>query len=283
MKLEDIQSTCPPNWCPGCGNFGIFTAFKNAAVEKGWNSSNSVLVTGIGCHNNILNAIKITSVKGLHGRGVPVATGIKLANHKLNIFVFTGDGDCLGEGGNHFIHAARRNHDINVLIHNNGLYSLTTGQASPATQAGAKTKSTPFGNPDKAFSIPALAIASGATFVARGYALDTPKLTELIKKAQEHQGFSVIDILQPCITLNKELTPTFYKENTYYLEESYDSTNKEEAFKKSLEWGPKQIPLGIIYQEEKPSFEASVPQLKEKTLIEIPLERNIGDLLKKYS
>lgn len=282
-KPEELNTACKPTWCPGCGNMAILAAFKNAAVAQGWDNTNSVLVAGIGCHGNIVNFIKLTSFEGLHGRAIPVATGIKLANHKLNVFVFSGDGDGLGEGTNHFVHAARRNHDLTIFIHNNGLYSLTTGQTSPTSPRGFKSKSTPSGNPDNPISPVTLAIASGATFVARAYSPDIPKLAELIIKANEHQGFSVIDILQPCITFNKEQTPLFYQENTYHLGTDHDPANKEAAFKKSLEWGEKQIPLGIFYQVDKPSYESQLPQIKEKPLIENFQARNLEDLFKKYT
>src|SRR3972149_490933 len=132
-SMQDLKTQCFPNWCPGCGNLAIWSAFKNAAVANTWDNANTALVAGIGCHGHMVNFVKITSFEGLHGRALPVATGVKLANHDLNVFVFTGDGDCLGEGGNHFIHACRRNHDLTVIIHDNSLYSLTTGQTSPTT------------------------------------------------------------------------------------------------------------------------------------------------------
>lgn len=283
MKLEELTTICKPTWCPGCGNFGLWGAFKNAAVLKGWDNTNTCLVAGIGCHGHILNFTKITSVEGLHGRAIPVATGIKLANNKLNVFVFTGDGDCFGEGGNHFIHACRRNHDLTIIIHDNALYSLTTGQTCPTTPLGEKTKSTPNGNLDNPINPVALAIASGATFVARAFSSDLPGLQEIIIKASEHQGLSVIDVLQPCTTLNKDYTTQYFQANCYKLDASFDPSNKVEAFKKSLEWGPKQIPLGIIYQEDKPSYESQIIQIKEKPLIEIPIERNLEELFKKYT
>ena len=282
--LTDLQTPCFPTWCPGCGDFAIWAAFKNAAVEKDWNSTNTVLTAGIGCHGHIINYVKINSFEGLHGRAIPVATGIKLANHRLNVFVFTGDGDCLAEGGNHFIHACRRNHDLTIILHDNAIYGLTTGQTTPTTPHSFKTKSTPSGNFDWPISPVSLAIASGATFVARVFATDIQKLTEIIIKANDHKGFAVVDILQPCITFNKDYTLTFIKDNSYYLDEKYDPSNKAEAFKKSLEWGKKQIPLGIFYQEDKPSYESQLPQLSEKPLIENPpVKRNLEELFKKYT
>ncbi|OGL59728.1 hypothetical protein A3H10_03160 [Candidatus Uhrbacteria bacterium RIFCSPLOWO2_12_FULL_46_10] len=282
--LADLSTPCSPNWCPGCGDFAIWAALKNAMVRQGWDNTNSVLVAGIGCHGHIINFIKLTSFEGLHGRAIPVATGIKLANHRLNVFVSTGDGDCLAEGGNHFVHACRRNHDLTILIHDNAIYGLTTGQTSPTSPHGFHSKSTPAGNIDEPISPVTLAIASGATFVARGYASDIPKLTELIIQANDHQGLSVVDILQPCVTFNKDYTHEFFQKNTYYLGNNYDRTNREAAFKKSLEWDAQKIALGIFYESNKPSYESQLPQLAEKPLIENPLARiEMNDLFKHFS
>jgi len=286
MTLEELKTPYTPNWCPGCGNFNIWAAFKNAAVKEGWDNTNTALVAGIGCHGHLLNFIKLTSFEGLHGRAIPVASGLKMANHRLNVFVHVGDGDCLGEGGNHFVHAARRNHNITVLLHDNALYALTAGQTSPATGKGVKTKSTPAGNPDEPTYPLALAIASGATFVARAYSGDMPKLTELIIEANKHKGFAVIDILQPCVTFNKICTHSMYVQNTYYLGNDYDPTNKKEAFEKAYEFGEKKIPLGVFYKEEKPSSEEGYSQISETPLVDqdVKLELDgLTNLFKKYT
>jgi len=280
---KKFQTPNKCTWCPGCGNFGIWTAFQKAALKAGWDNSNSVLVAGIGCHGHIVNFIKITSFEGLHGRPIPVACGIKMANHKLNVFVFTGDGDCLGEGGNHLVHAARRNQDITVLIHDNAVYGLTVGQTSPRSPKNYKSKSTPMGNIDEPLNPLQLAIISGATFVARWYAGDISGLADLIIKANRHKGFSVIDILQPCVTFNYQYTHTFYQKNIYKLEKNYDKTNKEEALRRAGEWGNKKIPIGVFYQVKKPTHEEQIISLKKKTLIERPLKkRDIHQLLKDY-
>lgn len=284
MTLQELTTPCSPTWCPGCGNMPIWAAFKNAAVAEGWDNTNTALVAGIGCHGHILNFTKITSFEGLHGRALPVAGGIKMANHNLNVFVFTGDGDCFGEGGNHFLHTARRNHNLTVLLHDNGLYALTTGQTSPLTPIGTKTKSTPQGNPDEPINPLALAITAGATFIARAYASDIPKLTQIIIEANKHQGFSFIDILQPCVTFNKQFTHQFFQENTYQLDKSYDPTNKFLAYEKAHEFGFKQIPLGIFYQVAKPSYESQIPQIKNAPLVHQPMSRsNLSDLFKSYT
>ena len=284
MTLAELQTPYAPNWCPGCGNLNIWAAFKNAAVQEGWDNTNTALVAGIGCHGHILNFVRLTSFEGLHGRALPVASGLKLANNRLNVFANVGDGDCLGEGGNHFVHAARRNHDITVLLHDNALYALTAGQTSPATGKGVKTKSTPVGNPDEPIYPLVLAIASGATFVARAYSGDMPKLTELIIEANRHKGFAVIDILQPCVTFNKVCTHVMFQKNTYYLGDDYDPTNKEKALIKAYEFGEKSIPLGIFYKVEKPTVESQFSQISERPLVDQEPNINGIDLLfKKYT
>jgi 2-oxoglutarate ferredoxin oxidoreductase subunit beta len=242
----------------------IWAAFKNAAVKEGWDNTNTALVAGIGCHGHIVDFTKLTSFEGLHGRALPVACGIKFVKPDLNVFVFTGDGDCFGEGGNHFLHTARRNHNLTVILHDNGLYALTTGQTSPLSPQGFKTKSTPQGSPDEPINPLALTITAGATFVARVYAGDISKLTETIIEANNHQGFSFIDVLQPCVTFNKQFTHQFFQENTYQLATSYDPTNKIAAYEKSHEFGLKQIPLGIFYKSDKHTPESNAIDHNQK-------------------
>lgn len=270
-------------WCPGCGDLAIWAAFKRAALEAGWDNTNTALVAGIGCHGHIVNFLKITSFEGLHGRAIPVATGLKMSNHRLNVFVVTGDGDCLAEGGNHFIHAARRNHNITVLLHDNAIYALTTGQTSPRSPPGYKSKSTPDGNLEEPLHPLNLALAAGATFLARAYAGDIAQLTSIIRAANEHPGFAVVQVLQPCVTFNQLYTHQFYQENISALDASYDPTNFQAAFNKTLEWGIKQIPVGILYQVQRPTYEAELPQLACRTLVEQgPIKRPIAKMVKLY-
>lgn len=283
-QMSDLKTPYMPNWCPGCGNMSIWGAFKQAAVKENWNNENSVLVAGIGCHGHIVNFTKLTSFEGLHGRALPVAAGVKQANHRLNVFVFTGDGDCFGEGGNHFIHACRRNHDLTVLLHDNNLYALTTGQTSPLSKHGFVTKSTPQGNPDEPFNPIALAITAGATFVARAYSGDMPFLADIIIQANKHKGMSVVQILQPCVSFNKVCTHGFYQEHTYKLPADYDPSDKMAAYIKAQEFGEKSIPVGVIYKSDKPSYEEQIAQIATKPLIDQPVDRgNVGELFKKYS
>jgi len=280
--ISELGTKVFPTWCPGCGNFGIWAAFKSAAASQGWDNTNTQITAGIGCHGHIVNFVKLNSFEGLHGRAIPVASGIKYANNKLNVFVFTGDGDCIGEGGNHFLHACRRNPNITVLLHNNNIYGLTTGQTSPTTSHGFKSKTTPFGNFDEPLSPVSLAISSGATFVARCYSNDIKKLTELMIAANNHPGMAIIDILQPCITYNNECTASFFKENIYDLPADYDPTNKVAAFQKSLEWGAKQIPVGLIYKENRPTAEQEFSENGDVSIVTNSLKtRDISELLAK--
>ena len=280
--MNKFETKNIPNWCSGCGNFAIWTAFKEAALKQGWDSSNTVFTAGIGCHGHMVNFVKITSFEGLHGRPIPLASAVKVVNHKLNVFVFTGDGDCLAEGGNHFVHSSRRNDDITVILHDNAIYGLTVGQTSPRSPRGYRSKSSPGGNIQKPINPLQLAIVSGATFVAREYSGDIPRLTELIIKANEHKGFSLVDILQPCVTFHKQYTHTYFQKKIYQLDKDYNKTDKEKALQKAGEWDEK-IPVGIFYQVEAPAHHEEIPQIKKRTLKDIPLKkRDISGLLKKH-
>ncbi|OGH58942.1 MAG: hypothetical protein A2725_04320 [Candidatus Magasanikbacteria bacterium RIFCSPHIGHO2_01_FULL_33_34] len=279
---KDLKTPIDINWCPGCGNFGIWKAFSDAAVEKGWDNTNTVLAAGIGCHGHIVNFIKLTSFEGLHGRAIPLACGIKMANSRLNVFVFTGDGDCLAEGGNHFINGARRNHDITIILHDNAIYGLTTGQASPRSPKNKKTKSTPDGNHDEPIDPLRLALSAGATFLGRVYAGQPKELKEMMIAANEHKGFSVVQILQPCVTFDKLYTHQYFRENIYQLGNDYDFTSREAAFAKTFEWGEKKIPVGIFYKVDEPTNESQISQIQQKPLIKLPLKRNLSKLLAKY-
>jgi 2-oxoglutarate/2-oxoacid ferredoxin oxidoreductase subunit beta len=248
-------------WCPGCGNFGILPALKQALAELDLQPHQVVLASGIGQAAKTPQYINVNGFNGLHGRSVPAAQGIKLANKDLKVIITSGDGDSFGEGGNHLMHGIRRNVDITHLVHENQIYGLTKGQASPTTDLGHKTKMQVQGVITEPLRPLALAITLGCTFVARSYSADKKHLVSIIKAAISHEGYALVDILQPCVTFNHINTYGWYKERSYYLDESYDSSNKEEAYKKALEWGDK-IPLGIIYKEDKPIFREKIPYLE---------------------
>ncbi|MEJ5228121.1 2-oxoacid:ferredoxin oxidoreductase subunit beta [Thermodesulfovibrio sp.] len=264
--LDDFKGQ-KPAWCPGCGNFSILRAFNEAIVELGLSPHEFVIVSGIGQAGKFPHYTRCHTFNGLHGRTLPVATGIKLTNHKLKVFAVAGDGDCYGEGGNHLIHAIRRNIDVKLFVHDNQIYGLTKGQASPTSMKGMVTKVQPFGVFSEQFNPLTLAIALNCSFVARAFAGDIDHLKGLIKEAVNHRGFTLIDILQPCVSFNKVNTFEWYKERVYRLSDDYDPTDRVKAFEKSLEWGER-IPIGIIYRVNKPSLEEQIPIISSETLVE---------------
>jgi 2-oxoglutarate/2-oxoacid ferredoxin oxidoreductase subunit beta len=244
-----------PAWCPGCGNFGILSAVKKALVELKLNPEQVLMVSGIGQAGKLPHYTRANTLNMLHGRTLPAAAGAKLVNPTLTVIAVGGDGDGYGEGGNHFIHAARRNHDITYLVHDNQIYALTKGQPSPTSDFGFVTGTSPHGSSVSENPV-TVAIAAGATFVARGFAGDVDHLSGLIKKGITHRGFSLIDILQPCVSFNHKNTYEWYRERIYKLndDENYIRDDKIAAFTKALEWGDR-IPTGIIYEHDVPSYE----------------------------
>lgn len=283
-KIDNFQTPYKITWCPGCGNFAILQALKNAFLELGLEPDNILAVYGIGCHGHMVNYLKTYGFESIHGRALPIATGAKIANKNLNVIAIVGDGDQLGEGGNHLIHAARRNIDITCIIHNNQLYALTVDQASPTSQTGFKTRSTPEGVIDEPLNPLSLAIASGASFVARSFAGRISHLTKIIVEGIKHRGFSLIDVLQPCVTFNYLNTYSWFYQRVYDIsEQGHNPQDKILAFKKALEWGDK-IPIGIFYKEDRPIFEEKLPQLKGEILAEKSIEEiNIKELLREFS
>ena len=271
LTIADFKTAFMPNWCPGCGDFGIWGSLKNAVVAKEWGPSDFCLVYGIGCHGHMVNFLKSYAIETLHGRPIPVAQGIRLANHKLPVIIIAGDGDTFGEGTNHLVHIARRNVNTTMIVHDNQVYGLTTGQTAPTAQKGFKTKSTPSGVLEEAINPAAIALSAGATFVARGFAGDIPGLTKLIIEALNHKGFAFVDVFQPCVTFNHVNTYQWWREHLVQLDSSYDVTNRAQAFAKALEWDDK-IPMGILYQIDKPTYEEETPQIKEAALVDQPLE-----------
>lgn len=275
-----------PTWCPGCGDFGIWAALKNALVAKNIDPSKAIFVYDIGCNSNMFMALKVHGFESLHGRPIPLAEGIKLAASDVPVFVIGGDGGTFGEGTNHLIHAARRNININVIVHDNKIYGLTTGQASPTTPRGTKTKTTPQGNIEDVYNPLSIVLSGGASFAARGFAGDIPYLTSLIVKAIEHKGFSFLDILQPCVTFNHLNTYPWYRERIYKLEETdYKPDNLMKALEKSYEayFKDEKIPLGVFFQDERPTYEEQLPQLKSMPLRDQPVvSPDLNDLFNEF-
>lgn len=261
MKFK-LDTYAENTWCPGCGNFGILTAARQAIselVEEGYPLNKFTLVAGIGCHAKIYDYININGFYSIHGRVLPTAIGIKMANPDLIVIGFGGDGDTYAEGTAHFIHAARYNANITMVVHNNQVFALTTGQATPTSEKGYRGKSTPEGKWDEPMNPILLALTAGATFVARGYAYDVKHLTWLIKEGVKHRGFAFIDVIQPCVTFHN-IAP-YVRERMYKLEETdHDPTNYQDALKRAMEWNynldPKaKIPIGIFYKVERETLE----------------------------
>ncbi|NCU41219.1 MAG: 2-oxoacid ferredoxin oxidoreductase [Candidatus Moranbacteria bacterium] len=246
MNNFDLSHKVDIAWCPGCGNFGILSALKMALDELGIDPKRTVLSSGIGQAAKTPQYIKAHYFNGLHGRSLPVAEGIKVSHPELTVLADSGDGDMYGEGGNHFLHAIRRNSDITTLVHNNMIYGLTKGQASPTTPKGLATPLQKGGVWQEPFNPIAVAIAQGISFVARANIGNLQHTKEMIKQAVLHKGFALVDIFQPCVVFNKVNTYMWYKEHTYVLDEAYDPYNRSEAIK--VAWDEEKFALGIIYK-----------------------------------
>lgn len=263
--VEDFRGMAPA-WCPGCGNFPILKTFKEVMAELGIEPHRYMLVSGIGQAAKFPHYTRGNTFNGLHGRALPAAIGIRLANHEMPVLVTTGDGDCYGEGGNHLMAAMRRNVNIKLFVHDNQIYGLTKGQPSPTTGEGTVTKNMPFGVISGQFSPMALAVALDCSFAARAFAGDAEHLKGIVKAAIGHKGFSLVDILQPCVSFNKVNTYDWYRQRVYKLETEHDPTDRAAAFAKALEWGDR-IPLGVIYRHGRPTFEERFPVLGGKPLV----------------
>jgi 2-oxoglutarate ferredoxin oxidoreductase subunit beta len=240
-------------WCPGCGNFGILRAVKQALAAKGFKPSQVLFVSGIGQAAKAPHYLNANLFNGLHGRSLPVATGAKLANQDLVVIAESGDGCFYGEGGNHFLAAIRRNIDITMLVHNNQVYGLTKGQASPTSAEGFVNKAQPEGSFSAPFNPVGVAVAMKAGFVARGFSDMTEPLADLIGQAISHTGFSLVDVLQPCVSFNRVNTREWYRERCKPLPEGYDPTDWHGAMETAQQWG-ETIPVGVIYRNTRPPF-----------------------------
>ncbi len=274
MLPLDLYDSIEPAWCPGCGNFPMLKAFKQALAELEIRPQDILVVSGIGQSNTF---------NGIHGRTLPVATGVRLANPHLKVVVTTGDGDCYGEGGNHLLAAFRRNPDLTLVVHNNQVYALTKGQASPTSDQGFKSLIQPAGVPYPPLHALALAVAQDCSWVGRGFAGQPEHLTELYKQAISHKGFALLEVLQPCVSFNKVNTYKWYQSRVYRLEEEpgYDPENELWAYQKAKEWGDR-IPLGVIYLKPRPILEEAYPALNAGPLATWRLERPVNELLQDF-
>ncbi|MGB8953064.1 MAG: 2-oxoacid:ferredoxin oxidoreductase subunit beta [Candidatus Aminicenantales bacterium] len=280
MRRKEEYHLENPTWCRGCGLYGIFDALKRAAASLDMDPEQTVIVTGIGCHGRMNNYFKAYGVHGLHGRTLPLAAGVKLCNPGLRVIGVSGDGDAYAIGQGHFIHAVRRNMGLVYLVVNNRIYGLTEGQISPTSEMGFVSISTPYGSKEYPLDGPTLALAAGGTFIARGFSGETAHLAKLIQSAMRHQGFALIDILSPCVTHNKAKTYGWYRENIYFLDEesSFDPSSQVEAWRTLRE--SKKIPVGLIYQEQRPTFEDLVLPDKNKPIAHADLKAEVSGLEK---
>jgi 2-oxoglutarate ferredoxin oxidoreductase subunit beta len=259
-KLEDYKSAEKPTWCPGCGDFGVLNAVYNALLAKGYNSKDVVCISGIGCSSRLPYFMSTYGFHSIHGRAMPVATGIKVGNPELKVLAFGGDGDAFAIGAGHFVHAVRRNLDITYIIMDNAIYGLTKGQTSPTSMVGFQTKTTPHGSVDRPLNPLLLAITAGATFVARAFSGKPKELADLVVQGIDHKGFSVVHVYSPCPTFNKVNTFKSYREEIQPIPEGHDPSDKVAAMALANSMEP--LYVGCLFQErDVPSYEESVGKL----------------------
>jgi 2-oxoglutarate ferredoxin oxidoreductase subunit beta len=272
-----------PTWCPGCGNYTILSCLNNSLDQLKLKPDQVVLVYDVGCSSNMADFVFSYGFHGLHGRALPVAAGIKLANPELQVIAIIGDGGAYGEGLNHLIGLTNGNHDISVIVHNNFSYSLTTGQKSPTTPQGTITPSTPQGNPDKPFNPIVTSLINHASFVSRGLTSEPKLLTELITAALKHTGFALVDVLQLCPTYNPVRNAQWYQKHTYRLDQTkHDSSNFSQALKRAQETDPS--PLGIFYQQSRPTFLQQISLASQKPLAQQAIDQiNLTGLLQAFA
>lgn len=270
MRKEKDYHLCDPTWCSGCGIYAIFSALKKTAFTLEMKPEEMVVVTGIGCHGRLNNYFNAYGFHTLHGRSLPVAQGIKLANKKLSVIAISGDGDAYSIGLGHFIHAIRRNVNLTYIVVNNMIYGLTQGQTSPTSRKGFVSKSTPLGSKESPLCGPHLALVAGGTFIARGFSGAPKQLATLLEKGIQHTGFSLIEVFSPCVTHNLANTYDWFRNNTFDVdqEKGYDPKNREKAW--AFLQNKEKLAMGMLYQEKGNSFDDLVLPLK-LPLVQSPL------------
>ncbi len=285
VKAEDFDLDRENTWCPGCGNFAILDVVKETLANLGLPPHKVQVISGIGQAGKMPGHFRVNTFNVLHGRALPAATGVSLANNGLKILAIGGDGDGLAEGGNHLIHAARRNIDVTYMMHNNMVYGLTKGQFSPTSDKGLKTPTTPDGNPTAGLNPVQLLLGLKASFVARSFSGNKEQLGNIIAKAIEKPGFAFIDILQPCPSFNKVNTHGWFKKRVYDInEEGHKPDNLSEAFKAAMEWGER-IPTGIFYdeQEARPVFNEALTDSQDQPLVKAELDpMDVEEIMKEH-
>jgi 2-oxoglutarate ferredoxin oxidoreductase subunit beta len=278
LTPKDFATATPSWWCPGCGDYGVLSALKQALAELGKIPKDVAFISGIGCSGKISGYLHSYAFHGVHGRALPVATAVKLANRELTVIAAGGDGDGYAIGAGHFLHAVRRNPNLTYIIMDNQTYGLTKGQSSPTSQTGYVAGTSPDGNPDAPLNGLAVALAAGGTFLARGFSAHPKILVDLLKQAVLHEGFSLVEVMSPCVTYNKINTYAWFKENTYYVTDdtAYDATNRNRAFDILNTEG--KMPLGVIYREQRPTFE-TLTHVPELPVISANLDPHVPELV----
>jgi 2-oxoglutarate ferredoxin oxidoreductase subunit beta len=284
--FKEFRNSVKPNWCPGCGDFSVQAAMQRAAANVGLEPEDLAVISGIGCSGRISGYINAYGFHGIHGRVLPIAQGVKMANRELTVIASGGDGDGFAIGMGHTVHSIRRNIDITYIVMDNQIYGLTKGQTSPRSEAGFKTKSTPGGSIESALSVMELALTAGATFVAQSFSSDLKGLTSLIEQGINHKGFSLINVYSPCVTFNKINTYDWFKENITDLStiEGYDPQNRMQAMQTLMENNG--LVTGLIYQDKtKPAYEEMVKGFKPEGIANQALElgeEKFNQLLKEF-
>jgi 2-oxoglutarate ferredoxin oxidoreductase subunit beta len=284
LSPKEFATATPAWWCPGCGDYGVLAAIKQALAELGRQPKDVAFVSGIGCSGKISGYVNSYAFHGVHGRSLPVATAVKLANRALTVIAAGGDGDGYAIGAGHFLHTVRRNPDITYIVMDNQTYGLTKGQSSPTSPVGFVTGTSPAGNPEAPINGLAIALAAGGSFLARGFSAHPKQLVELLKQALEHEGLSIVEVMSPCLTFNKINTFAWFKEHVYYVTENldYDPTSRAQAFKLLLR--DDKVPLGVLFHEDRPTFE-TLSRLGATPLVDLPLQARTADyarLLERY-
>ena len=268
----DYKSDVKPIWCPGCGDFGVLSAFYKALADLNMDPANTVLVSGIGCSGRFPAFVEAYGFHGVHGRALPLATGVKMARPDLTVVTVSGDGDAFSIGGGHLPHAARRNVDLTYVVMDNEIYGLTKGQPSPTSPHGMEKKASPYGSPDYPLNPILMAISYGATFVARGFSGRPKEVTELMKQGILHKGFALLQIYSPCVTFND--TFDHFRQTTTPLPGDHDPTNKMMAIERAMSLDP--LYLGVFYKEERPTYDQIMAELRVKSGSQFSIEKLIA-------
>ncbi|KRG10030.1 2-oxoacid:ferredoxin oxidoreductase subunit beta [Staphylococcus sp. NAM3COL9] len=284
--FKDFRNNVKPNWCPGCGDFSVQAAIQKAAANIGLEPEEVAIITGIGCSGRLSGYVNSYGVHGIHGRSLPLAQGVKMANKDLTVIASGGDGDGYAIGMGHTVHALRRNMNMTYIVMDNQIYGLTKGQTSPSSAPGFVTKSTPKGNIEQNVKPLELALSSGATFVAQGFSSDIKGLTKMLEDAINHDGFSFVNVFSPCVTYNKVNTYDWFKENLTSIDdiEDFDITDKSNATQKVLEYDS--LIKGIVYQDtETPSYESQIEEMEDTPLAKRDIhidETQFNELTKQF-